>query len=97
MTPDPSSPSPSPADGVTKVLVVADCENKEKLLNEVRAYQMVDRGGRDASSGESPPGGVEVKDGPDFTLTFCSDEPPHLLGDGKHPQPLSYIAGGIGT
>ena len=95
MTPDPSSPSP--ADSVTKVLVVADCENKEKLLSEVRAYQMVDRGGRDASPGESPPGRVEVKDGPDFTLTFCSDEPPHLLGNGKHPQPLSYIAGGIGT
>ena len=101
MTPDPSSPSPSPspADGMTKVLVVADCENKEKLLSEVRAYQRVDRGGRDASSSESPPGGgvVEVKDGPDFTLTFCSDEPPHLLGEGKFPQPLSYIAGGIGT
>ncbi|MDP6483935.1 MAG: hypothetical protein QGH70_08835 [Nitrospinota bacterium] len=95
MTPDPSSPSP--ADSVTKVLVVADCENKEKLLSEVRAYQMVDRGRKDASSGESSPGVVEVKDGPDFTLTFCSDEPPHLLGEGKFPQPLSYIAGGIGT
>ena len=95
MTPDPSSPSP--ADSVTKVLVVADCENKEKLLSEVRAYQMVDRGGRDASPGESPPGEMEVKDGPDFALTFCSDEPPHLLGEGKFPQPLSYIAGGIGT
>ncbi len=101
MTPDPSFPAsrPAPSDGLTKVLVVADCENKEKLLSKVRAYQMVDRGGKDASSGGSPPGGggVEVKDGPDFTLTFCSDEPPHLLGDGNFPQPLSYIAGGIGT
>ena len=73
MTPDPSSPSP--ADSVTKVLVVADCENKEKLLSEVRAYQMVDRGRKDASSGESSPGVVEVKDGPDFTLTFCEVMP----------------------
>ncbi len=89
--------SGDPAGGMTKVLVVADCENKEKLLSEVRAYQRVDRSGRDASPGGSAPGGIEVHDGPDYTLTFCSDEPPHLLGDGKYPQPLSYIAGGIGT
>ena len=82
---------------MTKVLVVADCENKEKLLSEVRAYQMIDRSGRESSPGGSAPGGIEVQDGPDITLTFHSDEPPHLLGDGKHPQPLSYIAGGVGT
>ena len=79
------------------VLVVAQCENKEKLLNEVRAYQKLVGGGMASSSGGSGPDDIEVKDGPERTLTFHSDEPPHLLGDGKHPQPLSYLAGGIGT
>ena len=50
--------SGAPADGMTKVLVVADCENKEKLLSEVRAYQKVDRSGRDASPGGSAPEGA---------------------------------------
>ena len=29
-------------------------------------------------------------------FTWCSDEPPHLGGDDNHPQPLTYIAAGIG-
>ncbi|MFQ5915327.1 MAG: hypothetical protein ACE5JS_19325 [Nitrospinota bacterium] len=89
--------SGAPADGLANVLVVADCENKEKLLSEVRVYQKADRSGGASSPAGSAPGGMEVKDGPEYALTFLSDEPPHLLGGGKYPQPLSYIAGGIGT
>ncbi len=29
-------------------------------------------------------------------FTWYSDEPPYLGGDDNHPQPLTYIAAGIG-
>ena len=69
------------------VTVYVDCENKEKLLDEVRGYQEA----TDESSGKSLGGG------PAESLTFFADEPPRLEGDGRYPQPLTYIAGGVGT
>lgn len=29
-------------------------------------------------------------------FTWYSDEPPRIGGEDNHPQPLSYIAGGVG-
>lgn len=29
-------------------------------------------------------------------FVWCSDEPPRLGGDDNHPQPLTYVTGGIG-
>ena len=29
--------------------------------------------------------------------TFYVDEPPTLGGEGRYPQPLTYVAGGIGA
>jgi uncharacterized OsmC-like protein len=68
------------------VTVYVDCEAKEKLLDEVRGYQV----SRDDATGKTA-------GGPEETLTFYADEPPRLEGDGRHPQPLTYLAGGIGT
>lgn len=73
--------------GERKVTVLIDCEGKEKLLNEVRGYQVVTIGG----STEGQQGG------PQEELAFHTDEPPRLLGEGQYPQPLTYIAGGIGS
>ncbi len=85
------SPDDQSTEGMRKVLTVADCEGKGKLLNEVRVYQQL------VGSKPSPSSGVEIEDGPETAKIFCSDEPPHLMGEGRYPQPLSYIAGGIGT
>lgn len=71
---------------MAKVTAYVDCENKEKLHNEVRGYQVA----TDEASGKSLGGVAE-------TLVFHSDEPPRLLGEGRYPQPLTLIAGGVGT
>ena len=84
-------PENQSAELMRRVLAVAECEGKEKLLNRVHAYQELIE---DKSSSSDRDG---IKDGPDTAKTFYSDEPPHLMGEGKYPQPLSYIAGGIGT
>jgi uncharacterized OsmC-like protein len=69
-----------------EVTVYVDCESREKLLDEVRGYQR----STDEASGKSA-------GGPEETLTFFADDPPRLHGDGRYPQPLTYIAGGVGT
>ena len=47
-----------------------------------------------ATGGQSSEQGGNVGEGPAFTI--YSDEPPFLGGGGSHPQPLLYIAAGIG-
>ena len=44
-------------------------------------------------------GGPITAEGPQSgsqQFEFYSDEPPHLGGEGSHPQPLLYIAAGVG-
>lgn len=84
-------PENQPKEEMRRVLAVAECEGKEKLLNKVYAYQELIQDKSSFSARD------KIKDGPDTAKTFYSDEPPHLMGEGKYPQPLSYIAGGIGT
>lgn len=76
-----------------KVTAFADCENKGRQLHEVRVYQTTE------VTLEKSPGGKErvLQGGREEELTFQVDEPLRLGGEGKYPQPLSYIAGGVGT
>lgn len=49
---------------------------------------------KEATGGRSTGKGGNVGEEPAFTI--LSDEPEFLGGDGAHPQPLLYIAAGIG-
>lgn len=70
--------------GQTKLRVAVDCENQGRMLHVVRGAQQARRGG-----GESRAMGGEH--------VFYMDEPPALGGEDRYPQPLTYIAGGVGT
>ena len=48
----------------------------------------VARGGASTAEGDPQDGGP--------VFEFFSDEPPFLGGEGRHPQPLLYLAAGIG-
>lgn len=82
-------------EGRTLIKAIVDCENIGKLLHRVQGYQTTER----LKAGSSPQGAgaKEMLGGRQEELTFYVDEPPRLGGDGKYPQPLTYIAGGVGT
>lgn len=73
-------------EGRTLIKAIVDCENIGKLLHRVQGYQTTEK-----------PGAKEMLGGRQEELTFYVDEPPRLGGDGKYPQPLTYIAGGVGA
>ncbi len=81
----------------TKITAIVDCENQGKMLNEVRGYQVTERGGTGPSPHETERKERVLLGGRQEEHTFYVDEPPRLGGDGKYPQPLTYIAGGVGS
>ena len=71
-------------DGQTKIRVSVDCENQGRMLHVVRGTQQAS-----GKSGEFRVMGREQ--------VFYVDEPPALGGEDRYPQPLTYVAGGVGT
>ena len=76
------------------VFVVTDCEADDTLVHTVVGHQKILK-----NEAEYPGEGTD-RDDPERIggdQVFYVDEPPILGGEGKHPQPLTYIAGGIGA
>ncbi len=80
-----------------RITAIADCENQGRMLHEVRGYQVKGKAEATSSPREPGQGKQGLGGGREEELTFYSDEPPRLGGDGEYPQPLTYIAGGVGT
>ena len=74
--------------------VVVDCKASDSLVHEVVGYQEITKN-EDEYPGQS--GAQEEPELIGANQTFYVDEPPLLGGDGKYPQPLTYLAGGIGA
>ena len=79
---------------VLEAFVVADCEAGETLVHTVVGHQKILKN-EDEYPGEGTDGDDPELIGGD--QVFYVDEPPILGGEGKHPQPLTYVAGGIGA
>lgn len=74
--------------------VVVDCQASDSLVHEVVGYQEIIKN-EDEYPGQSGAQGEPELIG--ANQTFYVDEPPILGGEGKYPQPLTYLAGGIGA
>ena len=78
--------------GRTKITAYVDCGNLERMLHEVEGHQVTVLTKTTASGKEKVEfGGCEER------LAFRVDEPPRIGGGGEFPQPLTYIAGGVGA
>lgn len=74
--------------------VVADCKASDTLVHEVVGYQEI------MKNEDEYPGQSAGQTNPELigaNQTFYVDEPPILGGEGRYPQPLTYVAGGIGA
>lgn len=76
----PPSPAAMPTGGKL-ITMAADVRIIRNHLKEAVGARSTEKGG---NTGE------------EVAYSILSDEPEHLGGDGAHPQPLLYIAAGIG-
>ncbi len=92
---DETDPRSSSGDrGELIAYVVADCKASDTLVHEVVGYQEIMKNEDEypgQSAGQTKPEMIGANQ------TFYVDEPPILGGEGKYPQPLTYVAGGIGA